>query len=44
VSTGRTRANSVVVVLGAAGDVALRCDQAAGSNTHLILDVNGYLE
>ncbi len=43
-SPGQTRANSAVVVLGAAGDVAVRCDQAAGTSTHFILDVNGYLE
>ena len=43
-SPGQTRANNAVVALGAAGDLAVRCGQAAGSSTHLILDVNGYFE
>jgi hypothetical protein len=43
-SPGQTRANNAVVALGAAGDLAVRCGQAAGSSTHFILDVNGYFE
>lgn len=43
-SPGQTRANSAVVVLGEAGDLAVRCDQATGSSAHFILDVNGYFE
>jgi hypothetical protein len=43
-SPGQTRANNAVLALGAAGNLSVRCDQAAGSSTHFILDVNGYLE
>ncbi len=41
---GRTRANNSVAALGAAGDIAVRCDQPAGTTVHLIVDVNGYFE
>jgi hypothetical protein len=43
-SPGQTRANSALVALGAGGGLAVQCDQAAGSSTHVILDVNGYFE
>lgn len=39
----QTRANNAVARLGAAGDIAVRCDQASGT-VHLIVDVNGYFE
>jgi len=42
-SAGQTRANNAVVRLGAAGDVAVGCYQAAGS-VHFILDISGYYE
>jgi hypothetical protein len=41
-AAGQTRANSAVAGLGQ-GELAVRCDQAAGS-VHFILDVNGYFE
>jgi hypothetical protein len=37
----QARANNVVVRLGVAGDLAVRCDQAAGT-VHALLDVTGY--
>jgi hypothetical protein len=40
---GQTRANSLAISLGSAGDLAVRCDQASGT-VHLILDVYGYFE
>jgi hypothetical protein len=40
---GQTRANNAIVSLGAAGDLAVQCDQSAGS-VHFILDVNGYFQ
>ncbi|MGH9369679.1 MAG: right-handed parallel beta-helix repeat-containing protein [Thermoanaerobaculia bacterium] len=40
---GQTRANNAIVPLGPAGDIAIRCVQAAG-NVHFIIDVVGYLE
>jgi hypothetical protein len=40
---GQTRANNAVVSLGAAGDLAVQCDQATGI-VHFILDVNGYFQ
>ena len=40
---GQTRANNTVALLGSAGDVVFRCDQAAGS-VQLIVDVNGYFQ
>ena len=40
---GRTRANNTVALLGAGGDLNVRCDQASGT-VHLILDVFGYYE
>ncbi|HEY8060417.1 MAG TPA: Calx-beta domain-containing protein, partial [Acidimicrobiales bacterium] len=42
-STGQTRANNGVVVLGASGQMAIRCTQASGT-AHAILDVTGYFE
>jgi hypothetical protein len=39
----QTRANNAIVPLGAAGQIAVHLDQAAGS-VHFILDVNGYVE
>jgi hypothetical protein len=39
----QTRANNAVAGLGAAGDLAVRCDQASGT-VHLIIDVNGYFQ
>jgi uncharacterized repeat protein (TIGR01451 family) len=38
---GQTRANNVVAVLSASGDLAVQCDQALGT-VQLIIDVNGY--
>jgi hypothetical protein len=40
-SVGKTRASNAISALGAAGDVAVRCDQASGT-VQLVLDVNGY--
>jgi hypothetical protein len=40
---GRTRANSAILGLGAAGDVRIDCNQAAGS-TDVVLDVSGWFE
>lgn len=40
---GKTRANNAVSALGAAGDVAVRCDQASGT-VQVILDVNAYFQ
>src|SRR5262245_7351491 len=40
---GQTRANSLAISLGSAGDLAVRCDQSSGT-VHLILDVYGYFE
>jgi len=39
----QTRANNAIVTLGAAGDIAVRCDQPFGT-VHLIIDVNGYFQ
>jgi parallel beta-helix repeat protein len=41
--TGQTRANNAVAALGAAGDLTVQCDQAAGM-VHLVIDVNGYFQ
>jgi Calx-beta domain len=43
---GRTRAGSAVAVLGAGGQLAVRCDMAPGSTavSHLVLDAYGYFE
>jgi hypothetical protein len=41
---GQTRANNAVATLGPSGDLAVRCDQPAGSTVHVILDVNGYFQ
>jgi len=41
---GQTRANSAVASLGPAGGVNVLLGQAAGTTTHLILDVNGYFD
>jgi hypothetical protein len=40
---GQTRANNAILLLGAAGDIAVRCVQASGT-VHFILDVTGYFE
>jgi uncharacterized repeat protein (TIGR01451 family) len=40
---GQTRANSAVVLLGTAGDVAVYCGQATGTS-HVLIDVNGYFQ
>ena len=42
-SSGQTRANNAVVILGAATDLAVRCDQVAGT-VQLVVDVNGYFQ
>jgi uncharacterized repeat protein (TIGR01451 family) len=42
-SVAQTRANSVLVGLGAAGDLSVFCGQGTGS-VHFVLDVNGYFE
>ena len=42
-SSGQTRANNAIVGLSAAGALAVRCAQAAGT-AHVILDVTGYFE
>jgi hypothetical protein len=42
-SAGQTRANNAILGLGAAGDLAIHCDQASGT-THVILDVVGWFE
>jgi uncharacterized repeat protein (TIGR01451 family) len=42
-TSGLTRANSAVLALGNAGDLAALASQVSGS-THLVLDVNGYFE
>jgi hypothetical protein len=42
-AAGQTRANSGVVLLGPAGDLAVFCGQATGT-TQFLLDVNGYFE
>ena len=39
----QTRANSIVVPLGAEGEIVVRCDQLSGT-VHLIIDVTGYFE
>jgi hypothetical protein len=43
---GRSRAGNGIAVLGAGGEVAVRCDMGAGSTatSHLVLDVYGYFE
>jgi hypothetical protein len=41
--SGQTRANNAVISLGAAGDLAVRCDQPSGA-VDFILDVNGYFQ
>jgi hypothetical protein len=40
---GQTRANNAVAKVGAAGDLAVRCDQGSGT-VHLIIDANGYFQ
>ena len=40
---GRTLANSAIVGLGPAGDIAIHCGQPGGT-THFVLDVTGYFE
>jgi hypothetical protein len=40
---GQTRANNAFVQLGAAADLAVRCDQSSG-NVQVIIDVNGYFQ
>jgi hypothetical protein len=42
-TAGLTRANNAIVGLGAAGEIAVRCGQAAGT-VHVVVDVNGYFE
>jgi hypothetical protein len=42
-SAGPTRANNLTVNLSASGQIAVRCDQAAGS-VHFIVDVAGYYQ
>jgi hypothetical protein len=42
-AAGVTRANNAVVSLNGAGELAVRCNQAAGS-VHLVVDVNGYFQ
>ncbi|HVE66120.1 MAG TPA: hypothetical protein VNC59_06030 [Thermoanaerobaculia bacterium] len=41
---GRTRANNGSYALSGTGALGIRCDQAAGTGTHVILDVSGYYE
>ena len=41
---GQTRANNAVIKLNASGALAVFIGQAAGTTTHLIIDVNGYFE
>ncbi len=41
-SAGQTRANNVIVLLSATTTLKARAVQAAGTTTHMILDVNGY--
>jgi hypothetical protein len=40
---GQTRANNAIVMLGALGDLGVRCVQGSGA-AHVIIDVNGYFE
>jgi uncharacterized protein (TIGR03437 family) len=40
-STGQTRANNAIAVLGADGGLTVRCAQTDGT-VHFVLDVNGY--
>ncbi|MGH9366670.1 MAG: FG-GAP-like repeat-containing protein, partial [Thermoanaerobaculia bacterium] len=40
---GQTRAGNGIYALGAAGDLAVQCDQPTGS-VHLILDIGGYFQ
>ena len=42
-TAGLTRANNAIVGLGVAGEIAVRCGQAAGT-VHVVVDVNGYFE
>jgi hypothetical protein len=40
---GRTRANSAIAALSAAGEMVVRCDMAPSpSSAHLVVDVSGY--
>jgi hypothetical protein len=41
---GQTRANNAVIKLNASGALAAFVGQAAGTTTHLVIDVNGYFE
>jgi Metallo-peptidase family M12B Reprolysin-like len=41
---GQTRANNAIVMVNAAGEIAVRDDQAPGAGVHLIIDVNGYFQ
>jgi CSLREA domain-containing protein len=45
-AAGRTRANSALLPLGAAGQIAVQCDMPPGATgtAHLVLDITGYLE
>ncbi len=40
---GQTRGNNAIPMLGAAGDIVVRCAMSSGG-VHFILDVNGYFE
>ena len=40
---GQTRANNVIVGLGASGDILIYCSQSAGT-AQAVIDVNGYFE
>jgi len=40
---GQTRANDAVVPLGAAGALAVHCDQPLGT-VQFIIDINGYFQ
>ena len=42
-SAGQTRSNNAILLLGPAGDIAVRCTQGAGT-VHFVLDVTGYFQ
>ena len=43
-SANPTRANNATTSLGASGDIVIRCGQAAGNITNVIVDVVGYMQ
>lgn len=43
-SLGQTRANNIVIPLGAAGDITVRCAGSPGTVVDFIFDVTGYFE